>query len=378
MSIFISSGEASGDHYTANLAKTLRAGGYDGDIWGMGGVESRNAGVNALWHGERLQLLGLTEVISAIPSIFSLLNEMTDNIIKRKPEAVVVCDSPDFHMRLISRLRSRGYEGRIFYLSPPSVWAWRSGRAKSLRLNVDENLPLFKFEHDYLLSQGCESYWRGHPLLEELDDFVKRPSPLAGKFDNERMIAFLPGSRGSEIKALLPVKRESADALASKGWQPVFSVAPGLNGAVREKMIAEFDRDGVLYYDGPGRDLMAAARCAVGASGTITVESLILGCYMIVTYKLNPISAAVASVVVRMRFYAMANILAGKEIFPELLQGRATAENITSDALAWLEEGSERSREIEEDMLRTRQTLGEYGVYDFWSERVMRAVHGNA
>ena len=114
MSIFISSGEASGDHYTANLAKRLRAGGYSGDIWGMGGVESREAGIRVEWHGERLQLLGLTEVISAIPSIFALRNEMVERILTESPEAVIVCDSPDYHMRLISKLRSRGYRGRIF------------------------------------------------------------------------------------------------------------------------------------------------------------------------------------------------------------------------------------------------------------------------
>ena len=144
MSIFISSGEASGDHYTARLAMKLRERGYSGDIWGMGGVESRNAGVRAEWNGERLQLLGLTEVFSAIPSILALRREMVERIIERAPEAVVVCDSPDYHMRLIAKLRARGYRGKIFYLSPPTVWAWRSGRANDLRRDVAECLPLFK------------------------------------------------------------------------------------------------------------------------------------------------------------------------------------------------------------------------------------------
>ena len=108
MSIFISSGEASGDHYTARLAMKLRERGYSGDIWGMGGVESRNAGVRAEWNGERLQLLGLTEVFSAIPSILALRREMVERIIERAPEAVVVCDSPDYHMRLIAKRRRSG------------------------------------------------------------------------------------------------------------------------------------------------------------------------------------------------------------------------------------------------------------------------------
>lgn len=249
MSIFISSGEASGDHYTANLAKRLRAGGYSGDIWGMGGVESREAGIRVEWHGERLQLLGLTEVISAIPSILALRNEMVERILTESPEAVIVCDSPDYHMRLISKLRSRGYRGRIFYISPPSVWAWRSGRANDLRRNVDECLPLFKFEHEYLLSRGCISHWRGYPLAEEFRRLAAEPSPLDGSFDRERLVAFLPGSRRSEVTALLPMMREAAAVLAERGWQPVFSVAPGLNPAVRDGMIEEFTKDGVLFYD---------------------------------------------------------------------------------------------------------------------------------
>lgn len=372
MSIFVSSGEASGDHYTANLARRLRANGYAGDIWGMGGIESRESDIDVEWHGERLQLLGLTEVLSAIPSILALRREMVERILERAPKAVVVCDSPDYHMRLIAKLRSRGYKGRIFYISPPTVWAWRSSRADDLRRDVDECLPLFKFEHEYLLSRGCSSGWIGHPLLEEHRAGV---SPeLCEEYSGGRTVAFLPGSRGSEIKALLPMMEETAEALAERGWRPVFSIAPGLNPSVKEEMTLRFADKGIEHYDGPGGRLMASSACAVGASGTITVESLLLGCYMVVTYRLNPISAFVARRVIKTKYFAMANILAGCEMFPELLQEKATADNLTASALAWLEDGGgfrERTREI---MNRARLTLGEAGVYDFWSRRIMEAA----
>lgn len=372
MSIFISSAEASGDHYTAALAKKLRARGYDGGIWGMGGAEPREAGIDVMWPGERLQLLGLTEVLPAIPSIFALLSEMTETIIRRAPDAVVVCDSPDFHMRLIAKLRKRGYSGRIFYISPPSVWAWRSGRADALRRYADVCLPLFEFEHKYLLLRGCRSRWKGYPLLEEFRrgagaEALSDPVPAS-----DRIVAFLPGSRKSEINKLLPVMRESADALAAAGWHPVFSVAPGLNPAVRDDMISAFTRAGVNFYTGPGRVLMERACCAVGASGTITVEALILGCYMVVTYKLNPISALVARCVIKTRRFAMANILAGCDMFPELLQEKATAQNVTEKTLAWLDGSSEFRAGIKDTMARARQTLGEEGAYDFWSEEIMK------
>ena len=138
----MSSGEASGDHYTAALARTLRAAGYEDEIWGMGGVESRHAGIKIEWDGERLQLLGFTEVLSAIPSIFALRREMVQRILDRQPEAVVVVDSPDYHMRLIAKLRGKGYRGKVFYIFFPVAWPGRNGRTHCLCGPVDQGHSL--------------------------------------------------------------------------------------------------------------------------------------------------------------------------------------------------------------------------------------------
>lgn len=375
MSIFISSGEASGDHYAAKLAQSLRASGYSGDIWGMGGIESRSAGLRAEWHGERLQLLGFTEVLSAIPSIFALRNDMVKRIMETSPKAVIVVDSPDYHMRLIAKLRRCGFTGRIFYISPPAVWAWRSGRAEDLKANVDECLPLFKFEHDYLKSRGCRSFWTGYPLLEEFSrDAMELQKPPRILAEDDKLVAFLPGSRGSEVNSLLPMMEETACKLKNRGWHPVFSVAPGLNPKVRNILLERFESDGTDYYEGPGRDLMAAARCAVGASGTITVESLLLGCYMIVTYKVNPISAMLARMIINTEHFAMANILAGSEIFPEFLQHRATCGNVLTGALKWLEGDGDFASSVKAEMAKARATLGLPGVYKNWTDRILEAV----
>ncbi len=375
MSLFLSSGEASGDHYTANLANMLRSVGYSGELWGMGGIESRDAGVRVDWPGERLQLLGITEVFSSIPSIISLRHEMVERILELNPEGVIVADSPDYHMHLIAKLRSRGYRGKVFYISPPAVWAWRSSRVNDLRARVDECLPLFKFEHDYLQNKGCPSYWKGHPLLEEFSDlkniYDNIPQHLT---DDARLVAFLPGSRSSEVNNLLPIMEKAAEELARRGWHPVFSVAPGLNQKVRTMTIERFRNNGLDYYEGPGRDLMAAAKCAIGASGTISVESLLLGCYMVVIYKLNPISAFVAKCVVKTRYFTMANILVDSEMFPELLQRRATPENIISHTVRWLESNDEERAPVREKMLFARRQLGEPGVYRYWADRIMEAV----
>lgn len=374
MSIFISSGEASGDHYAAMLTKTLRGLGFASDIWGMGGLESRDAGLRALWHGERLQLIGFMEVITAVPSILALIKEVSERILELAPSVVVVIDSPDYHMRLLSRLRKRGYRGRIFYISPPAVWAWRSGRANDLRLHVDECLPLFKFEHDYLVSRGCKSYWIGSPLLEEFRPESLKPSPCSDIYGDKNYIAFLPGSRSSEIKNLLPVMKEVAHELSKRGWHPVFSVAPGLNPKVRKPFLEHLTSLKIDYYEGHGRDLMASALCAVGASGTTTVESLLLGCYMVVAYKVNPISAALAKMIIKTPYFAMTNILAGEEIFPEFIQNDVTAHNILTAALNWLESDESFKAEIAEKIRKTRNALGVQGVYQFWAKRMIEVV----
>ena len=370
----MSAGEASGDHYIAALAKTLRHSGYAGDIWGMGGVEARESGIRTAWHGERLQLMGFTEVLHAVPSILALLKEMTDKIIEEAPAAVVVVDSPDYHMRLVSRLRSQGYAGKIFYISPPAVWAWRKSRVHDLRRTIDMCLPLYEFEHDYLVSKGCRSGWIGSPLLEEFagGEYSKENLPSALSQDG-KLVAFLPGSRASEIKHLLPTMEEAASRLKAEGWHPVFSVAPGLDPRVRAKLLERLSAEGIDFYEGSGRDLMATANCAIGASGTITVESLILGCYMIVTYKINKLSALLAKMIIKTPYFAMANILCGSELFPELIQDDANVENMLGCAREWLNGDEKLRAEVMSKMERARKKLGSQGVYKYWAGLLMEA-----
>lgn len=370
----MSASEVSGDHYIAALARTLKEQGYAGDIWGMGGTGAKKSGIRIEWDGEVLQLMGFTEVLHAIPFILKLRNDMVNRIIELNPDVVVVADSPDYHLRLISKLRKRGYKGKIFYISPPTVWAWRSGRVKDLRKYVDECLPLYEFEHNYLQSKGCISYWSGAPLLEELSDINYSKEDIPAKFiEDDKLIAILPGSRSSEIDNLMPIMGNVADKLKARGWHPVFSIAPGLNPRVRDGMIARLKNEKRDYYEGSGRHLMATAKCTIGASGTTTVESLILNCYMIVTYKVNAFSAFIVSMIAKTKYFAMTNILAGYELFPELLQKEATAENILEHALEWLDGEEDMKKIIFSNMHETRMKLGNTGVYKSWANRILKA-----
>ncbi len=372
MSIFLSSGEASGDHYAASVAKALRKRGYEGDIWGMGGKEPKEAGVRIEWPGEELQLLGIAEVLPSVPSLFRLLNEMTDRIMQRRPQSVVIADSPDFNIRLVRKLRSRGYKGKVFYISPPTVWAWRSGRVKKIAAVVDECFPLFRFEHEFLLKKGCSSYWTGHPMIDEFSDKEALAANLPKSYrDDRKLIAFLPGSRGIEIKNLLPVMETAASELRLMGWRPVFSIAPGLHEREKMKMTERLQAGNFDVYTGQGRDLLAASCCSVAASGTVAVEAMMLGIYMVAVYRVSPLSALIASCLVKTPYYTIPNILLDTELFPELMQEKATAENILKEALKWLNLDDKTKKYISQKMDLARSMLGETGVYESWAGKMM-------
>ena len=357
----------------AEIANALRLNGFSGELWGMGACEAREAQVNVLWPGEQLQLFGFTEVFSSVFRILRLINEVAKTVASRRPEAVVVVDSPDYHLRLLAKLRKFGYTGPVYYVSPPTVWAWRSGRIKYLKKYVTECFPLYKFEQDYFATHGCNSYWNGAPLLEE---FIKRgkveiPGEFAG---NDKIVAFMPGSRRSEVTKLLPVMKTVAENIARDGFEPVFSVAPGLNPKVRSELIATLDEKGIRHFDGIGRQLLAAAQCSVSASGTITVESLLLEKYMISVYKMNPLSAFIANRVVKSTWFSMTNIIAQKEIYPEFFQSKCTPKAITEKLLDYLCASEQDKAEILSILKQTKAQLGNVGVYDSWAKRILERI----
>lgn len=375
------SGEVSGDHYIAKVFRALRAKGCDARVFGLCGKESRDAGVECLWESERLQLIGFAEALTSLPDLLGLKNEIAARILEANPAAMLVADSPDFNLPLIRQLRRKGYRGKVFYISPPAVWAWRGYRVKQLAEEIDECLPLFKFEHDYLRMARCASLWEGHPFVEELADWkTDRDEVLRGVTGGAalpvsgRLVAMLPGSREGEIDQLYPVLSEVYGALVSRGFEPVFSIAPGLSARAREKLLAKLSTGGQRYFEGKGRDLMAASEFVVGSSGTATVEALLLRRYMVVLYKVRPLSGLIGRFALRNRFFAMPNVLANEEFYPELIQDRVTAEAAKAAAFAWIDADGPRRARVEKRMGEVIALMGKPGVYGFWAERILGAL----
>lgn len=377
-SIFVCAGEVSGDHYAAQIAHRLRELGYDGTISGLCGDESERAGVERIFDASALQIIGITEVLSSLGEILKILRGMSDEIVRRSPAVLILIDSPDFNLRLARRVRKKGYAGKIFYISPPSVWAWRSGRVRAIRRDVDISFPLFKFEHDYLVGAGCASEWIGHPLVDESARWIvpreEVLSSIRGDVGDRRVIAMLPGSRGSEIKRLFPVLRGVAERLDKKLFAPVFSIAPGLKREASSTLNRELDDRGLFYTELPGTSLISIADAVCGSSGTATAQALLLKKFFVVLYKVSAFSALVGRFVLHNRFFAIPNLLAGEEFFPELIQGRATPELAHKELARYLALDGRAKREVDARMDGLVGSMGRPGAVAFWADRIYEEV----
>lgn len=363
MNIFVSCGEPSGDVYAGGLIRCLRSR-FGCDAWGMLGDIAKDAGGVAVWGYESLHLMGIVEVIPAIPRLLKLRNEIAGEIIRRNPDCVVVIDSPDFHLPLVRKIRENGYKGKIVYLVTPTVWAWRSGRAKTLRECCDLCLPLFSFENEWLVSHGVKSAWKVHPLVERINGYVPPRDIPKGK-----IVAFMPGSRRYDIKWHLDVLLESAEKVREFGYRPVFSIAPGLYGELRNELTEKVCARNFDLCEAEGRALLSVCDAAVGVSGTISVEALLLRKFMVVVYNGNIITWLVWKTMIRAQYVSIPNMLASGPIFPEFLSSDMKTENIVYDLAEYLQ-NDERKLKVDSLISEAVARMGAGNAAEFWAERI--------
>lgn len=365
--LFLSCGEVSGDGYAARIVHALRSRGYDGPVFGMVGPRGAEEGVESLRDARVLHLMGIADVLPAIPRLLKLKSELTKIVFDKRPDAVLLIDSPDFHLPFLAGLRKKGWRGPVIYAVPPTVWAWRSGRVKALARGSDICLPLFRFEHEYLLRAGVLSAWRGHPLV---DEFTKLPLSLDA---DPKKIALLPGSRRSEVTHLLLPLKQCAVLLKERGYKPVFSIASGLPEDLHRWMVKEL-RDEETDERG-GRTLMAESCAVAGASGTAAVEAMMLGKFMAVLYKGGVLSWLAWKTLVKTPYISIPNLLAGEEIYPELIQGQATGRNAFLALMGYIG-AKEVGQRTDAALAVAKNAMGCPGALGFWSETVHKMLLG--
>ena len=376
-------GEASGDLHGARLLAELRRLVPGLRAFGLGGAELRAAGLEAVADSSEVAVVGVVEVLKVLPRVRQVFAALLAEVDRRRPRAAVLIDFPDFNLRLAGRLARRGIPV-IYYISP-QVWAWRRGRVRTIARRVDQMLVLFPFEVEFYRRSGVRAVHVGHPLVDEVP-------LLQSAWDRERApgepyrLALLPGSRRSEVEALLPVMLGAAARLAAELPVAVSLIrAPGIPETLLAEHVEAFRRQGAGDRaphplesqggegGGGGAALsvrvesddrfgaIADSHLALCASGTATLEVGLLGTPMIVLYRLARWSYLLAKLLVRLPNFAMVNLVLGREVVPELLQGEAEPERISAEALRLLADGEARAR-MRAGLAELRVRLGEGGA----------------
>lgn len=342
--ILISAGEASGDLYASALVEALRRRRPDLEFFGCAGPRMQAAGVRAVVDAHSLAVVGLVEVVTHIPRIYGEFRKLLNAARTERPDLAILTDSPDFHLRAARRLKKMGIP--VFYFVAPQVWAWRKGRLPLMRRTIDRLLCIFPFEPEFFARHQVQATYIGHPLTR----LVKPSGPRAelrrtfGIPEDAALVVLLPGSRMGEAARHLPVLLETVSRLrASVKREPhfVLAVPPGtiaLDSSFRQRISAA----SIQLLEGKTWDALVSADVALAASGTVTIEAALLGTPMVAFYRVNPLSWWMGKALVRVPFYSMVNLVAGRRVVPELIQDRMTPEALAREALALLENEEKR------------------------------------
>ncbi len=340
--IYLVAGEASGDALAARLVAALRARRPDLTFAGVGGRLLAEQGVTSLFPMQELALFGLLEVLPKLRLLARRLAETKADILARQPAIVVTIDSPGFTLRLLRKLAG-GPIPAIHYVAP-QVWAWREGRVRSYHGLWRELLCLLPFEPAFFARHGLAARFVGHPVLESGADRGDgaRARARHNIAADAPVLLLLPGSRLSEVRRLAPRFEIAARLLRQRHPNLVclLIAAPAISAQVRRFVAGWHTAPIVIDDDARKHDAFAAATAALSKSGTSNLELALAGVPMVVVYRVNPISAAIARRLITIKFASLVNLLSGRELVPELLQENATAQNFAAALAPLLEAGA--------------------------------------
>ena len=362
----IVAGEASGDLHGSNLVKAMR--GHEPDLvfFGMGGVELAAAGVEILCDARKLAVVGAVEVFAHLPDIIAAQRILKRRMKVDRPRLLILIDFPDFNLRLARKAKKLGIP--IFYYISPQVWAWRSGRVKTIGRLVDRIGVILPFEEQFYRDRGVEARYVGHPLLDSVKVEMSR-NTFCERFEidpDHKIVGLLPGSRKKEISALLPTFLEAAKRMQQKYQKHIvflISLASTITEEdLRENGLEEYRRFVDIRLVRQNRyDMMAACDAVVAASGTVTLELAILNIPMVVVYKVSPQTYYLGRLLVRIQYFSLVNLIADAPVVPELLQEQGNPGSIEVE-LAFLLFDEYTRRKMQDGLALVRERLGGAGA----------------
>jgi lipid-A-disaccharide synthase len=359
--ILISAGEASGDMYAARLATALQAR-ADVHLFGMGGTRMREAGVEIVADSSEVSVVGIVEIAKKYPALKRVWNRLIGEAARRKPRYAILTDFPGFHLRMARALKKQNIQS--IYFVCPQFWAWRPWRANLVRRRFVRGLCIFPFEEQWYRSRGVKADFIGHPLVGNVSAKRTRAEFAAayGLDPTKPIITILPGSRSGEIAHHMPtLMRACALIQQQRPVQFVLALAPGTK---RAQIAHYLDPQLPMHVvEDATYEALGAADVSIVSSGTATVEAALMDAPMIVVYRLSPLTAGIARLLVRTPMFAMVNLIAGKQVVPELVQKDFTPERVLREVNRLLDSPEARA-ETRQGLAEVREKLGPPGAID--------------
>jgi len=375
--ILISAGEASGELYGAKLIESLRREGarrpqqLDLEFFGVGGERMQQAGCDLIVNAHEIAVVGLAEVVEHLPRIYRRFRRVVAEAESRRPDAAVLIDYPDFNFRLARELHKRGIP--VIYYVSPQLWAWRQSRIELVRKYVRKMLVIFPFEEKFYRERGIETEFVGHPLAD-----LPLPSITRDEFAAEYgidplrpWIALLPGSRRGEVSRIFPRLLKAAQLLGPD-YVYIVPVAATLDTHWMTSFLQSHSGPPITFTK-DARATLRHARVAAVASGTSTLEAALIGTPFAMVYQVAPLTWRFGRRLVRVDRFAMVNLIAERDVVPELVQDGFTAERVCAALQELLPDSSTRDAMVHgfdevRHRLRPSETEGSA------SERAARAV----
>ncbi len=365
--VWINAGELSGDMQAAALLTALRERRPGISAVGMGGPNLAAAGQRNLFRVESLSVMGIAEVLTALPRALRMLAAIKKELARLRPDAVILVDAPEFNFRVAKIAHELGIP--VYYFIPPKIWAWRTGRVRFLQRYVRRLFCILPFEPEFYTSHGVEVDYIGNPLVDMVNwPERQKVAPVPGR------IGLMPGSRRKEVESLLPEFGKAARILLQQGRKLEFCCLRAPN-MPEEKLRALWPADLPLTFEGPDNryESMRRCQCLLAASGTATLESALAGVPTVVGYRVAPFSALIGRLLIKVKWVSLPNLIMGRELFPELLQEQATGEAFAAQLAAWLDVPT-RLEGVRAELEDLRRRCGEPGSAGRAAEKFLEAT----
>jgi len=352
--IMVIAGEASGDAHAGRLLAELKLLAPDITVKGIGGDTMRAAGADIIVDFSELAVMGLIEVLKRYRQIKKIFNQVLELLKTDRPDLLILVDYPGFNLKLAKQAKKLGIP--VMYYISPKVWAWRAGRVNTIKKSVDHMAVLFPFEVPIYQQAAVPVTCVGHPLVDavKVTKTAKQAKIKFGLKLNRRVVGLFPGSRRSEVEALLPIMLEAAERVQTQhaNVDIVLPVAMGLDRSVINRILDQSKLD-VKVVEGDFYQLTTACDAIVAASGTVTLEIALLAVPHFISYRVSPISYSILSRFIRIPYVGLCNIVTAKPVILELLQNEVTAERLQQELTNLLtdKKSKQHAKDIQQQVL---------------------------